>query len=204
MLYLYAGNGRTIAISKIGRRTSNMNKIKYLIAISAFSLVVLALPSVASAQWSPNNRNGRQVYRNTNLKNTADRLKSNSRSFEKSIDNAVDNRSGWGNRNSNRYYSGDLKTLAGDLRRAADKFEDKYGNGRNLNNSADAARDLLDAASRLENALQNSGMMNRFRRQWNSMSNDLDQIARTYGYNTNNRGRSNGDWRNRVRFPLPF
>ncbi|MBX3288053.1 MAG: hypothetical protein KF855_01790 [Acidobacteria bacterium] len=180
-----------------------MNKIKYLIAISAFSLVVLALPSVASAQWYPNNR---PVYGNQtgNIKSSASRLKSNSRNFERAIDNAVDNRGGWGNRNSNRYYSGDLKTIAGDFRRAADKFEDKYGNGRNLNNSAEAARNMLDAASRLENALNNSGMMSRFRSQWNSIRNDLNMVSRTYGYNMNNRNRNNGDWRNRVRFPLPF
>ena len=123
-----------------------MNKIKFFIAVSAFSLVVLALPSAASAQWYPNGRQG-QVYGNSNLKSSADRLKSNSKSFERTIDNAVDNRGSWGNRNRNNYYSGDLKQLAGDFRRAADKFENKYGNGRNLNNSADAARDMLDAAS---------------------------------------------------------
>ncbi|MBX3245426.1 MAG: hypothetical protein KF685_13320 [Acidobacteria bacterium] len=181
-----------------------MNKIKFFIAVSAFSLVVLALPSAASAQWYPNNR---QVYRNANLKDSADRLKSDSRDFERAIDDAIDNRGSWGNRNRNNYYRGDLKQLAGDFRRAADKFEDKYGNGRNLNNSADAARDMLDAASRLENALNNSGMMNRYRGQWNSMKNDLNMVARTYGYNMNNRNtnnRNNGDWRNRVRFPLPF
>ena len=30
-----------------------MNKISKLLAISAFSLMILALPSVASAQWYP-------------------------------------------------------------------------------------------------------------------------------------------------------
>ena len=65
-----------------------MKKIKNIIAISAFSLMVLALPSIASAQWNgggyPNSggifRGGRDLDR------VAERLKDNARDLERQID----------------------------------------------------------------------------------------------------------------------
>ena len=200
-----------------------MNKVKNFIAISAFSLMVLALPSAVSAQWFPGGNNGPYYGgQGRDLRHVADRLKDRSRDFEKRVDNVVDrrddrrdNRGGWGNNRggwgNQGYYQGDLKQLAGDFRRAADHFEDKYGNGRNLRNSEDAARRLLDSATRLENAMRGMRMNNQLMGQWNSMRGDLNMVANTYGYNYN-RGRNtrnggnnrNGDWRNRIPFPLPF
>lgn len=221
----------------VGEKT--MNRISKFIALGVFGLVFLALPSIASAQWYPNGNggygnggygNGRY---NNDLRNVADRLVRQSKDFERRVDNTVDNRGGWGNNRNggwgnNRnggYYNDDLKQMAGDFRRAAEHFESKYGNGRDLRNSEDAARRLLDAASRMDNALGNGGGYNRgggrngrygnnnnLNGQWNSMRGDINAIANTYGYNGgyNNRGNNNrypnrnGDWRNRIPFPLPF
>ena len=206
-----------------------MNRISKFIALGAFGLMFLALPSIASAQWYPgsNGGYGNGGYGNgrngNDLGYVADRLVRQSKDFERRVDNSVDNRGGWGNRNGG-YYDNDLKELAGDFRRAAEHFEDKYGRGRDLRNSEDAARRLLDAASRMDNALRNNrggwgnnrsgryGGNNNLNGQWNSMRGDINAIANTYGYNGgyNNRGNNNrypnrnGDWRNRVPFPLPF
>ncbi len=179
----------------------NMNRISRILAISAFSLAFLALPSIASAQWFPN---GGPSYggQNRDLRNVARNLKDRSRDFEKRVDQRVDNRRG----NNRGPINDDLKQLAGDFRRAADHFEDKYGNGRNLSNSQDAARRLLDSASRLENALRYSRVPN-LNNQWNSMRRDLNMVAQTYGYNYNNRNRNQRNTGSRFptgRFPWPF
>ncbi len=179
-----------------------MRRIRNLIAISAFSFAVLALPSLAAAQWYPNSGGtyGQGQYRD--LRQVARNLKDRSRDFERQVERSSRDRR-WNQRN---YYSGDIRRLASDFRKAADHFQSKYGNGRNLNNSADAARRLLDAASRLENAMRNSGMNNQLMRNWAPMRRDLNLVANTYGYNNRNRNRNNrnADWRNRVPFPLPF
>lgn len=181
-----------------------MKRINYLIAISAFSLAVLALPGIASAQWYPNSGGPYGQGQNRDLRPVARNLKDRSRDFERQVDRSLRDRR-WNQRN---YYSGDISRLATDFRKAADRFQSRYGNGRNLNNSAGAARDLLNAASRLENAIQNSGMNNQLMRHWAPMRRDLNLVANTYGYNynrnQNNRNNRNADWRNRVPFPLPF
>ncbi|HSI88903.1 MAG TPA: hypothetical protein VK918_07585 [Pyrinomonadaceae bacterium] len=192
-----------------------MNKLSKVIAISAFSLAVLALPSVATAQWYPQQG---PYYGNQgrDLRGIADQLRTRSRQFDQRVDSYVDR--GYGNRGGgyygNRNYNNDLKSLAGDFRRAADNFRSKYGNGRNLRNSEDAARRLLDAGSRLDNALRASRVDGRLTGEWNSMRGMLNQIANTYGYNYNRGNQrypqqqryknNNGDWRNMIPFPLPF
>jgi len=135
-----------------------MNKIKNIIALSAFSLMVFALPSIASAQWGGNNGgyypNG--GYNNGgryggNLENVADRLKDRSRDFERQVDrefrnNGRYNNGRYGNTGIlgtilggggvyNRGYGNDnIKRLAEDFRRAANDFEnrtdDNDNNGR--------------------------------------------------------------------------
>lgn len=198
-----------------------MNRISKWLALGTFAFVVLALPSAASAQWYPGGNGGYGNY-NRDLRGVADRLVSQSKNFERRVDNTVDrrndrndrwgNRGGWGNNRGSYgggYYSDDLKQMAGDFRRAAEHFEKKYGNGRDLRNSEDAARRLLDTASRMDNALRGAGYNNALASQWNSMRNDLNMVASTYGYgNYNNRGNNrnnrnrNGGWINRLPFPF--
>jgi hypothetical protein len=189
-----------------------MNKISKIIAISAFAFVVLALPSVASAQWYPQQG---PYYGNQgrDLRGVADQLRTRSRNFERRVDDFVNrgyrNRGGYGGYYGDRRSANDLKQRARDFRRASDNFRSKYGNGRNLRNSEDAARRLLDAGSRLDNALRMSRVDGRLMGEFNSMRGLLNQVANTYGYNYN-RGNQrypnnrNGDWRSRVPFPLPF
>lgn len=179
-----------------------MRFVKSLVAISAFSLAILVLPSLTSAQWYPNNGPGYGNGQYRDIKSTARSLKQRSRDFEKQVDRMVDNRSRVNN---------DLKQWAGDFRRAADKFESKYGNGRNLNNSADAARDLLDAASRLDRGLR-SVRVNNLMGQWNSIQYEVGLVADTYGFRYNNRNvnnRNGGNNRNNGpifngHFPWPY
>ena len=123
-----------------------MNKIKNIIAISAFSLMVLALPAVATAQWGgnnyPNRGNNRGGNYGGNLEGVAQRLKERSRDFERQVDR---DRGGYNNRGGilggilngginggNRGYGNDrIKRLAEDFRRAADQFENRVDGGGN-------------------------------------------------------------------------
>ena len=100
------GNDKTIAREFQGKGDKHMKSIKGLVALGVFSLVVLALPSAASAQWRDQGRNrgyGNQGY-NGNIKGTIQNLKNRAKSFEKTTNRVEDrqgdrNNDGWGNRN---------------------------------------------------------------------------------------------------------
>lgn len=189
-----------------------MNRIKGLVAISAFGLLLLGLPAIASAQWNGGYGgygNG-GYYGNGNLKSVVRNLKNRAQSFERSVDRYDDrrgnNRGGWGNWGGygNASYGGNLESLANQFKDATDDLEDAFGQGRNLNGSADEARRVLDIASRIDQEVYNSrrGGGN-VQGQWNSMRQDLNVLADAYGYNggrNNNRRNRNGGWRNNFPF----
>jgi len=134
-----------------------MKKFKNIIAVSAFSLMVLALPAIASAQWGgnnggypnggsyPNGSYGNTGRYGTNLENVADRLKDRSRDLERQIDREFRNQGRYGNTSilgtilggggiNNRGYGNDnIKRLAEDFRRAASDFENRTDDNDNNN-----------------------------------------------------------------------
>lgn len=214
-----------------------MNRIKGLVAISVFSLLILGLPAIASAQWGGNGGYGNGGYGNGgynnryyNMKSTIRNLKNKAERFEDAVDRYDDNngrynRGGWGNGGYGGYGNGryggygnggygnvgDLERLADQFKKAADKLEDAFGNGRNLDNSEDEARRVLDLASEIDQRIYNLRGRGNIQGQWNSMRQELDSIADLYGYNgynnypnRNNRRNRNGNWRNNIPFPLPF
>ena len=195
-----------------------MNKIKNIIAISAFSLMVLALPAVATAQWGgnnggyyPNGGNNRGGYYGGNLEGVAQRLKERSRDFERQVDRDR----GLGNRGGilggilnggiynggNRGYGNDrIKRMAEDFRRAADQFENRVDGGgnnrrdnyRDLSRGQDAANRMLSIGSQISRELNNYRGNSSLRYQWNAIENDLRIVANAY--RNNNRGGRNGQW----------
>ncbi len=195
----------------------NMNKIKGFIAISAFGLLILGLPAIASAQWNGGyGQNGRYgnsgYYNNANLRSAVRNLKDRAKSFEKAADRYDDRRQdrndrdrwgGWGN--NNRYSSGNLENLADQLKDATDDLEDAFGRGRNLNNSESQATRVLNIASMIDREINNTRGSN-LRSQWNMMRRDLNIIADAYGMNGNYRGNRsrnrNGGWINNLPFPF--
>ena len=197
---------------------TRMNRIKTFVGIAAFSLVVLALPSVASAQWGGYGRNDDYYGNNRNNRNiqaTVRNLKNRARNFERAVDRYDDRNNnrrngrwgggGWGNN------SGNLEGLANNFRNAADSFANEYGRGRNLDNSADEARRLLHIGRQIDQQLYSGNRGgNQLANEWSQIRYDLQVVADVYGYggynnrNPNGRNRNNGDWRNRVPFPLPF
>ncbi|MEO5858346.1 MAG: hypothetical protein ABIR33_05290 [Pyrinomonadaceae bacterium] len=214
-----------------------MNRISKLIGVGAFALMFLGLPSMASAQYYPggnggygnggygNNRNNRD------LRGTIQNLKNRARQFETATNRVEDRRddrddrrdnrnggwgnnrnAGWGNNRGGGDY-GRLEDLADNFRKATDRLENSYGNGRNLNGSRDEARRVLDIGNQIENELRRLRGGQNLERQWSQIRYDLNAISNVYGGNYGNGGGynnnrypngNNGDWRNRIPFPLPF
>jgi hypothetical protein len=182
-----------------------MNRLKNLIAISAFALVILALPSIASAQYGRNDDYGNGRYDNGrygNIRGTIQSLKNKARSLERRSDRIDDRRNDRYNDRYGRYgnNSGRIEELTDRFRNATNDLADAYGRGRNLNNSADEARRVLDLGSQIDQELSRTRGSRNLQGQWSSIRNDLRVIAQVYNMNYNNRG----SWRNRMPFPLPF
>ena len=183
-----------------------MNRFKNLIAVFAFSLMVLALPSIASAQWRDNRRNDDDYNRsgryNRNLESTIKNLKNRSREFARRLDRELD-RSRYDNRNREDR----INNLAEDFQRAAKRLDDRYDNRRDYNSSYDEARRVIQLGQQLDSVLYRARLSYNVQGDWNRIRQDLDILADAYGYNNrNNRNdrRNSGGWRNNIPFPLPF
>lgn len=233
-----------------------MKRINILLTVAAFSVLVLGLPAIASAQYGnggyyPNGGNG-GYYPNGNggygnngyygdIRGTVRDLKDRSRDFERMIDQN-ERAFTYGQYGNNGYYNKDayknLKKLADRFKSAADKLEDKY-DARNMNKGYDAANNVLNLGNQMEQSLYSFGNGGLLNGNWSRIQNDLRIVANTYGINyygnngyypnypngqnypngrypngqnypngrypngryPNNR---NGNWRNRIPFPLPF
>jgi hypothetical protein len=192
-----------------------MNKIKNIIAISVFSLMVLALPAVATAQWGgnnrgydPNDRYNRGGY-GGNLEGVAQRLRERSRDFERQVDREFNNNRRGGGilggilnggvYGGNRGYGNDrIKRLAEAFRRAAHEFENRVDGGgnnrrdsyRDLSRGEQAAQQMLSVGSQLDRELNNMRMSSSLRYQWNAIENDLRLVANAYRNNNRGGGRN--------------
>ena len=138
-----------------------MKRLTLITSIFALALVIFALPSGAAAQWrdrdDDDDRYGRNDdrYRNDrygnsrygrNIRGTVERLHQRARNFEQHLDRGNDR---YGR--SNRYDN--LEELSDRFVRATGDLRDEYGQGRNLNNSRDEARRVLDIGYQLESAI---------------------------------------------------
>ena len=175
-----------------------MNRIKNFVALAAFSLMVLALPSIASAQWGGNNgRNG--GYGNNgyygNIRQNIQNIKNRAKTFEREA-----NRGGRGN-----YNNGNISGLARSFRSSVDDLLSAYNNGRDMNRSSDEARRVLDLGSQISQEMYRSRGDNSMQYEWGQINNDLDVIAAAYGYNNNNRNnRNNRNGGRRNNSPFPY
>jgi hypothetical protein len=191
-----------------------MNRFRNLIGIFAFALLVLSLPAVASAQWRNdrddddyrNDRRNNGSY-NRNLQATVKNLKNRSNQFERRLDRELDN-----SRYDDRKREDRLNQLAEDFANAARNLDDAYDNRGDYQNSYDEAQRVLQLGNQLDRVLSRVRLNGNIQNDWNRISQDLNVLANAYNYNNRNnrnnrrnrQGNNNGDWRNRIPFPLPF
>jgi hypothetical protein len=196
-----------------------MNRVRNLIGVFAFSLLILSLPLVASAQYRTNRNddyygNGRY---NRNLQSTIRNLKNRANQFERRIDRELD-RSRYDDRNREDR----INQIAQDFANATERLDDAYDNSRDYNNSYDEAQRVLQLGNQLGRVVSRTRINGNVQNDWYRIQQDLNVLANAYNYNNNNRNNrnrrnddddynrnrrrtsNNGDWRSRIPFPLPF
>lgn len=167
-----------------------MNRIKSLITIGAFSLLVLGIPAIASAQYSSNDRYGNGGYNNGQYGNKQYRdsrvilrdLKNRSRQLEKQIDNELDR---------SRYNGTDreerVNDLAKDFRKAVNKLDKDY----NDRNESEVRR-VLETARQLDRAISRARFSYAVTNQWTAISQDLHRLGLGWGYTNRSNNRTSG------------
>ena len=127
-----------------------MNRFRNLVTVFAFSLLILGLPAIASAQWrndDDNNRNGRN-RNNRNLEATIKNLKNRSQQFERALDRELDRDRYDRNNRGDR-----IEDLAEDFRDAAKRLDNEYDGRNDYDDSSDEASRVLQLGSQLDRAL---------------------------------------------------
>lgn len=176
-----------------------MRSIKNWIALGAFSLLVMGIPTVASAQWGggqydPYGRNNDRYGRNNgnygNVNNTVRSLKQRTRDFTRQLDRDLDRSRLNGTRREDQ------------INQIADRFKDAvndldnnyYNNNRGYGRNDNEMRRVFDLASQIERSISRAQISYQTRNLWSSIRNDLQVIGR--GYTPYNNGRNTGVWGN--------
>ncbi len=188
-----------------------MRSIKNWLALGAFALLVMGIPTVASAQWGgngqydPYGRNGqydpygrnndpygRGTYGNTN--NVVRSLKSRTREFTRQLDRDLDRGRLNGSRREDQ-----INQLADRFKDAVNDLDNNYyNNNRGYGRNDNEMRRVFDYAGQIERAIGRAQVSYQTRNLWSAIRNDLQSISR--GYNTynngNGRGNNGGVWGN--------
>ncbi|MEO7658904.1 MAG: hypothetical protein ABIV48_04755 [Pyrinomonadaceae bacterium] len=184
-----------------------MNRIKRLIAISAFSLLVLSLPAIASAQSRNrdrdhdnhdddyysnddryrNNRNRNGGYDddhygnnngyNGNMRSVVRSLKANTRELQRHLDRDLDNSRHNGSRREDH-----VNQESRDFRNAVNRLSES-NNGPREND----VRRVLELGRHLEQSLVSTGVINHVSQSWSRVRSDLRTLENGYNYNNNGR-----------------
>lgn len=169
-----------------------------LFAVAAFALTVLAVPSVASAQWGIFGGNGGYNQNNGYNRNTRAvvvTLKNRSKEFARRLDRELDRsryNGGWGEDR--------LNAMAREFYQAADDLEDNWDNGRNSYQTDNYVRRVVMLGNSLDRELSRARLGWGIESDWSRIRQDLNTLQNSYGsYNRNdnwNRGNRNDrdDW----------
>ncbi|MBC7795520.1 MAG: hypothetical protein H7Z37_01455 [Pyrinomonadaceae bacterium] len=181
-----------------------MKNFKFLFQLFAYSLLLLMLPTLASAQFRGNRDYDDDRYRNNGrynnfndreLQNAINRVERNSDRFTREVDRALDNSRLDGSRREDR-----INDIAREFENSADRLKNSYNDGRNFNRSANDAQQLIQIGFRIDRFINNRGFSssnrnNRAVAEWSVIRRDLAYINNAYN-NRNNRGYNNGGYDN--------
>lgn len=164
-----------------------MNRIKKLLGVFAFSLLIMSLPTLTSAQNRRdrnNNDRNNNYYNISQLKDTIKHLKSDSNDFSKFVSKDLNNsRYNGSNREDN------LKQLATNFKNAVNRLDSRFGNGRNLNDSSSEAENVLRTANQVDRVMKRIRLSQNVEDYWTNIDRQLETVARAYR-------RNNRNWRN--------
>jgi|CXWL01.1.fsa_nt_gi hypothetical protein len=186
-------------------REKTMNRIKRLIAISVFSLLVLSLPAIASGQSRNRDRDddryGNGGYNNGgygnggydhgqygrngdygDMRSTVRSLKNNTRELQRHLDNDLDNSRYNGTRRED-----EINRLAKDFRNAVNRLSESNNNYGNYGRRDDKIDRVLSLGSQLDRAFSRIRVDYHIRETWSDIRNDLRVLENGYGGYNNNR-----------------
>jgi len=170
----------------LGEKAMHRHTLKFSILGAAF--FALCLPVLATAQGRypdygryPDNgrypdysRNGR--YDERYLKDSIHRLDKLAKDFQKDLDRALDRSRRNGSRSEDQ-----LNADAREFRNAAGDLKSRFGNGRDLNRSANEAQRVLAAADRIDRARRWFYNDGRTASEWSQIQQELRVISDAYG-----------------------
>lgn len=171
-----------------------MNRLRNLIGVFAFALLILTLPSIVSAQYR-GNRNDDYYGSNGNYRNlqsTIRSLKNRANQFERRLDRSLDN-----SRYDGRNREDNLNRLAGDFASATERLDREYDNRSDYNSSRDEAQRVLQLGNQLDRAVSRARLNGNVQNDWSRIRQDLNTLANAYSYNNRNRRNDDDYYRNR-------
>lgn len=179
-----------------------MTRINLVKSILFAALLALTLPALVAAQgvYDPWGRNRDDDYRRDRnngrygryddryLRDSIHRLDRLAKDFERDLDRELDrDRHENGTRHEDR-----LNREARDFRNAVGNLKSRFGNGRNLSQSANEAQRVLQEANRTERVARHHFDNGRLASEWSQIRQELRVIADAYrlsGYNNGRYGR---------------
>jgi len=167
-----------------------MTRLNLIKSIVLAALLALTLPVLAAAQgtydpWGRNNRNNGR-YDDRYLRDSIHRLDRLAKDFERDFDRALDRSRQNGSRREDV-----LNGEARQFRNAVSDLKSRFGNGRDLNRSANEAQRVLQSANRIDRVV-NRVNDRRIFSEWSQIRQELRVIGDAYGQYGYNNGR-NGD-----------
>lgn len=163
-----------------------MRKQMFIRSILIAGFLALLIPGVASAQSWPDYRRDRDYDRDRDygrydqryLRDSIHRLDRLAKDFERELDRDLDrDRREDGTRHEDR-----VNNEARNFRDAVGDLKSSFGNGRNLNNSADEAQRVMQEANRTERATRHHFDNYRLASLWSQIRRELNVISDAYGY----------------------
>ena len=145
-------------------------------------LLALLIPTVASAQSWPDYRRDRNDdrygrYDSRYLRDSIHRLDRLAKDFEREIDRDLDR----DHREDGTRHEDRVNNEARDFRNAVGRLKSAFGNGRELNRSADEAQRVFQEANRTERVARHHFDNYRLSSLWSQIRRELSLISNAYG-----------------------
>jgi hypothetical protein len=177
-------------------REKTMNKIKRFSIFAAFSMLVLGLPAIASAQYYPNGGAGNGGYGGYGNGQYGDQrsairnLKNHTRQFQRQLDRDLDRSRVNGTRREDQ-----INDIVSRFRDAVNDLDNNgyYDNRRGSYGGDSEMRRVYDLAGQIERSIGRANISPSTRNLWGGVRSDLQTLSRGYG---SNNGRNNGGWGN--------